>query len=336
MRLLVVGSDLPGSLESYYMNYLPQLVDAVQLIDIHGEFMRFYHSSLGNKISYRLGVSRILTSLNQLLVNKIITFMPTHVWVFKGMEIFPDTIKHIKGKKIKIANYNPDNPFIFSGKGSGNVNVTNSLELFHLHFTYNTQTLHLLLDRKLKASFLPFGFESDEIMYQSCQKTKEIKRVCFVGNPDSDRSRFIIQLAEAGIHLDIYGSGWKLKHPNISCFPSVYREEFWKTLYKYRVQLNLLRKHNIDSHCMRSFEVPGIGGISLSPNTSEHRLFFDDQKNIFLYNSLKDCVTTINHLLSLSEDQANFIRQNARNKSIHSGYSYQKRAEFVVSELSSL
>ena len=51
--------------------------------------------------------------------------------------------------------------------------------------------------------------------------------------------------------------------------------DFWKVLRKYRVQLNLMRPHNLDSHNMRSIEVPAVGGIGLFPDTPDHERFFE-------------------------------------------------------------
>ena len=42
-----------------------------------------------------------------------------------------------------------------------------------------------------------------------------------------------------------------------------------------------MRIHNPDSHNMRSFEVPGVGGIMVAPDTKEHRIFFEVGKEIF-------------------------------------------------------
>jgi len=87
---------------------------------------------------------------------------------------------------------------------------------------------------------------------------------------------------------------------------------------------------------MRSFEVPGVGGIGLFPDTPDHRTYFTDKKDIFLFKDLKECVNLAQHLLQLSKAEANVIRQNARQYSVVSGYHYKDRAKVIVQYLQSL
>ncbi|WP_315819860.1 glycosyltransferase [Paraflavitalea speifideaquila] len=148
-----------------------------------------------------------------------------------------------------------------------------------------------------------------------------------MGNPDKERAIQIQELAERGVEIDLFGNHWErfVSHNGISIFPPVYSNDFWKVLYRYRIQLNIMRVHNLESHNMRSFEVPGIGGIQLAPDTPEHRLFCS-WKEIFLYKGISECITTIEKLLSLTAEQAREIRSNAQARCVQSGYSYHDRA----------
>ncbi len=328
MRLLIAGSALPGALELFYMHYLEQSgkIEQIKLFDIHGKFHKYYTQSVFHKILFRLKLSGIYQQLNKELLDVVEAFHPSHLWVFKGMEIFPETLQKIQTKGIKLINYNPDNPFFFSGRGSGNKNITNSIGLYDLHLTYNLSVLDELTARGQKAAWLPFGFESNAAIFKECQKEEEIVKVCFVGNPDQFREDFLCTLSDQRIGIDVYGKGWKIKHPLIQLHDSVYGTDFWKTLRKYRVQLNPLRPHNPTSHGMRSFEVPGIGGILLTPNTLEHTQFFQEDEEAFFYTDMSTCVEKINYLLGLSKTDAGHIRYKARNRSLASGYDYQSRA----------
>ena len=197
------------------------------------------------------------------------------IWVFKGMEIFPESLQWAKSRNIKLLNFNPDSPIVFTGKGSGNKNVSNSIALFDLHLTYSHSIKKQLeVDFGARVAYLPFGFEISEQLYNECSEEEEVLKACFIGNPDKERALFLMQLAELGTRLDIFGYGWKkyLSHPNLELHDAVLGKDFWKTLRKYRVQLNLMRLHNPDSHNMRSFEVPAIGGIAALPDTNEHRV----------------------------------------------------------------
>ncbi|HEX4374030.1 MAG TPA: glycosyltransferase, partial [Puia sp.] len=159
----------------------------------------------------------------------------------------------------------------------------------------------------------------------------EILKVCFLGNPDNERAAFLAELLNKEIKIDLYGNDWRkfIDHPNASVFPPVYGDEFWKTLHRYRVQLNLMRVHNLNSHNMRSFEIPSVGGIMIAPDTPEHRIFFEDGKEIFLFKNSEECAEKINYVMNLPAGEADKIRSNARHRSITSGYSYKDRAKAV-------
>jgi spore maturation protein CgeB len=87
---------------------------------------------------------------------------------------------------------------------------------------------------------------------------------------------------------------------------------------------------------MRTFEVPGIGGIQLAPDTREHRLFFEANKEIFLYKTVEECVSRIDYLLSLTTEQANEFRDFAREACLNKKHSYKDRALQVLEVLEKL
>ena len=336
MRLLLVGASSKYAIELPYFKYLREFpeFDQVEFFEAQNMFLEYYQKSIINKILYRLGYSQILKKINSKLIEKVDDFKPDVILVFKGMEIFPETLEKIKATGILLSNYNPDNPYIFSGRGSGNKNITNSIGLYDVHFTYSKSILSELNLKHPKSHvyYLPFGFDVDDDLYEECKKQQEIVKVCFLGNPDKYRAKFIEKLCELGIKIDVYGNNWQkyISHNNCTSFDGVYDLDLWKTLAKYRVQLNIMRPHNMDSHNMRTFEIPAIGGIELAPNTPEHRLFFNEGKEIFLYQNEQECVSKICQLLELSFDQASKIRENARNKCVSSKYSYYWRSKEIA------
>jgi len=314
---------------------------AVEIFTAPVLFREYYNKGgLGRKVLFRLGLSNIYKVINDQLKQWIENHGPDVLWVFKGMEVLPSTLQWARERKIKFVNYNPDNPFIFSGKGSGNSNVTKSIDLYDLHFTYHTEVKEQLMKRtKSKVAMLPFGFDIDEKVYQRLVGEEEILEVCFLGNPDEERINFIVGLAGREIPISVYGHDWNkhLKpHKNIVIHPPVYGEDQWRVLRKYRVQLNLMRPHNIHSHNMRTFEVPAIGGIMLAPDTIDHRFFFQDGEECFLFKDVEQATQQANKILRLSFDEAATVRQAARNRSVDSGYSYFSRTQQALSEMKKL
>jgi spore maturation protein CgeB len=87
---------------------------------------------------------------------------------------------------------------------------------------------------------------------------------------------------------------------------------------------------------MRSFEVPGIGGIMLAPATTEHLMFFRDGEEAYLFSDIKDCIQKAQHILALGREEAGRIRENARYRSLADGYTYRQRVKRALLELKDL
>lgn len=330
MKIIIVGSDKVWAIERYYHKYFNELGIHTDFFIAQSMFYDYYQKSLLNKIIFKSGLSSIYKKINKAFKKEITLAQPDAIFIFKGMEITPDTLKWLSFSRIKIISFNPDNPFVFTGSGSGNKNVTKSIGLYDLHFTYNTDVYKKLeKDYKIPVKFLPFGFELDDVLYHQSTNEEEINKVCFLGNPDKDRAIFIESLAENGIQVDIYGNDWKkfVSNKNITFFDPIYGDDFWKVLRKYRVQLNLMRIHNPDSHNMRTFEIPGVGGIMVAPDTEDHRNFFEAEKEIFLFTDVQSCIEKIKYLLQLHKNESDKIRNNARAKSLAAGYTYKNRSK---------
>ncbi|HAN39750.1 MAG TPA: hypothetical protein DCQ29_12670 [Chitinophagaceae bacterium] len=329
MKVLIVGSYNVWSIEKIYFKHLTELGVEVEIFAAQNYFTEKYNCSILSKIAFKLGVVDYYKQINQQLIELVSKGNFDFIWIFKGMEIYPQTLQRIKKYNVHLVNYNPDNPFIFSGKGSGNRNVTDSIDLYDFYFTYNLEVKKEIEGRLQKPVYwLPFGFEVSEAEYQNSLKAKEVLKVCFVGNPDENRVQLIKAIAAAGFEVDVYGHGWHkvLQGKNITCFDAVYLPQVYSILRKYRVQLNPLRPHNKLSHGMRTFEVPSVGGIMLTEDTPEHRIFFEEGKDIFLYTDINSCISQIEMLLNLNKNIAYDIRLEARKKSLSQGYDYKSRS----------
>ena len=339
MRLLIVGSDKVHAIENFFVQHARVEGVAVSLFPATSYFYDYYYQGIVHKLLYRAGLSRVLHRINHQFKKAVETFKPDVIWVFKGMEIFAATLAWAHSRGIKLANYNTDNPFIFTGRGSGNKHITASLPLYDLHFTYNLE-IQAALQRRFSVPviLLPFAFDIPEQVYNEAKEEQEIPKACFMGNPDAKRAALLESLAEKGAAIDVYGNHWQqfVTAKNITVYPPVYETELWKVLRRYRVQLNIMRVHNEHSHNMRSFEVPAIGGIMLAPDTPEHRLFFENGKEIFLYKDAADCVEKIHWLLQRTAAEAMAIRQEARKRCVESGYSYAARTRQAICEMKKL
>ena len=325
----------PNLLAPAYVRYLSRMPGiSVEGIFHPDEFEDYYNRSILNKLLYRVHPPFSLDRINAGIRKKIETFRPGILWIFKGMEIYPDTLKYAKKKGVKLVNYNPDHPFEFEFRGSGNRYIRESLQLYDLHFSYSRAIIRQLKQQfGQEGTWLPFGYDLNEQAYQDLKQTGEENKICFVGYADRNRAGVISQLVKAGLPVDVYGPGWNDFLANggkLNLCGPVQGMQFWTTLRRYRIQLNIFRKQNKGSHNMRSFEIPAAGGLMLAPYSSEQADFFEEGKEVFFYKNPEEMIEKARWMLSISPNQSKEFRANARNRCTTSGYSYCHRAEFVA------
>jgi spore maturation protein CgeB len=332
LRLIVSNSKDSNLLAPNYFNYYKSSGINVEEF-CHGDQLdNWYRKGLYNKLVFRIYPKVIYNSINKNLIQLCDSFKPSVVWIFKGWEIYPETLMVLKDRGIKLVNYNLDHPFKFASWASGNDYILNSVPIYDLHFSYSQKIISELQEvyGPVNTSFLPFGFP--KVNLKILENITEIKRACFIGYGDKERAVFLEELANCNIPIDVYGTNWDTllkNNKNIRVFPPVYGDNYWQTIRKYRLQLNIFRAHNQMSHNMRSFEVPSVGGILLTPKTPEHLSFFDEGKEMFFYeeNNIQQTSSVINTVLAMDETHVNTIRQNAIKRSNDSGYSYENRAQ---------
>lgn len=337
MKIILIGGDHVWSIERIYLKHLKALGLDVDLFPAQNFFFDYLKKSILNKIKYRLNISTILKEINYKLIDKLQAYDPDVIVVYKGMEVLFETLKYAKEKGIHLVNYNADNPFIFTGRGSGNKNVVRNMPLYDLHFSYNLEVIKKIKkDFHTSTYFLPFGFELDNELFNEINGQSKINRLCFLGNPDVQRVSFIRRLVDLGISIDLYGNYWSKyfeKNVRVRVFGPIYQKDFWRIMNQYDLQLNIMRIHNLDSHNMRTFEIPAAGAIQLAPETTEHLLFFDDRKEIFLYKSVEDCAQKVKQILALNPSEIENIRMNSRRKCENAKFSYFDRANEMIEEI---
>lgn len=343
MKILVIGSYSHwNALEKHYIKYLSQYfkIDLYPFPDFIDSFRR---KNIFNRIRYRFkfAVYNFLRNENKKLYNYLKEKDYDLIWVFKGLDLYPGTLKSISKLGISVINYNPDHPFIRTFKSGGGSEIEQCVPLYDLNLCYSYELINdinIRYSRKVKTVFLPFGYELSDTLFKSVEYdmalNSEQLKVCFIGNPDNELRKITLNfIIENKIYIDIYGTNWDEfihKSDYVRIYPGVYGDQYWRTLRSYRVQLNIFRPHNFNSHNMRTFEIPAVGGIQLAPWSDEHAMFFKHEEEIFLYKDLEDMIDKINLLLNMDNSKIDEIRKKARIRSLISGYSYSERAKTLV------
>lgn len=334
MKILIVGSNNKWAIERYYVKYL-QACGAEVVIYPAADIVFDYHSkNLLNKVLFKTKLKTGYKEVNRGLMEMAKATRPDIIWVFKGMEIYPETLDSLKKSHFRLANYNPDHPFIIISSGSGNRNVSDSVGLYDLHFCYHNNLLQEIREKfGIATVFLPFAYEATDVVYTDPAEIREINKICFQANPDEYRAHVIQLLSKNGFEVDVFGYQWDkygirgLKNVNVYGLTS--RKDFWRMNQEYRLQLNLFRKYNTGSHNMRTFEIPAVGGIQLAPYSEEQAGFFTPDEEIFLFRNEQELVEKAEAVLKMDEYKIQAIRNKARKRSLDSDYTFQNRARTV-------
>jgi spore maturation protein CgeB len=333
MKILLVGSNFSYAIERYFVRYLTEMGVNIHHFNAPDIVFNYHSKNIINKILFHSGLYTGYRPVNKQLLEIAADYRPDIIWVFKGMEIYPDTLAKLRND-YKLANYNPDHPFIITSRGSGNKNVTDSVHLYHTHFCYHNELMERIRHEfGIHTVFLPFSYDEADIQYTPQSTIKEINRICFQANPDAYRVSKIELLTEAGLEVDVYGIGWSktrlADNKRIKLFNIASRSEFWKLNQQYRVQLNLFRQYNVGSHNMRTFEIPAVGGIQLTPYSEEQAMFFEENSEIFFFRDDAEMIETCEKIMNFSDTRVEELRKAARNRSLTAGYTFKDRSRTV-------
>lgn len=118
--------------------------------------------------------------------------------------------------------------------------------------------------------YLPFGW--DPSLWFPERSDHRAVDVLFVGGAEPERVPFLLALRQAGLSVQVYGSGWE-RYRTVR--PLTYGQADVTTIRRAtatcRLALCLVRHRNRDGHVMRTFEIPAMEACILAERTEEHR-----------------------------------------------------------------
>jgi len=249
--------------------------------------------------------------INIFLIKKVKKFKPDLIFFIKAESIFAKTIKYIKQNfKSYLVNFYPDNPFVFWNNNS-NEQVLKSLPNYDCFLIWSQDLIKLLLMAGCKkVDYLPFGYDPDifeqdiKITEQDLHKYKS--DVCFIGTWEKEREVWLTNLLEKMPDLDlkIWGNSWQENLTQNSILISkiqktaIYGEQAIKAFRLSKINLNFIRKQNLNSHNMRTFEIPASKSFLLTQRTEEQANFlFKENLNIECFSEIDELEKKIKYYL---------------------------------------
>lgn len=331
-HILIIGAFGPGAMENYYLNGLQKCGVTVSSYDIASDYYSAITGSVFNKLINKIAPDLLTRSLNDKLQQYLHDEQFEVILVFKGMQLYPETIQYLKRHTKILANYNPDHPFHFYSSGSGNKNVLNSIKYYDIYFSYASQiTTQLKENYDVSAYTIPFGYD-DSNTATAAEMPEVENRILFIGSYDKGRAAFLNKIVHA--NLDIYGDmKWKTRNRLYPALAKAYQQKaLYGSAYKFAISeaagvINLMREQNMkeQSHNMRTFEVPGYGGVLISQRTDEQLNLFEEDKEAVYFDTVEELQSKMD-FLNKNPETVKRIKRAAYQRCITSGYSYNERS----------
>jgi spore maturation protein CgeB len=344
MKILLLGAFGKGALENYFVHGLVAEDQAIETFDITKDYYGVLERSIVNKVLNKVRPALFFKPINTALLQFIKDRQYDAIVIFKGYTLFTDTLSQLKQHCKLLCCYNPDHPFRFFSEGSGNDNVKDSIPLYDIYISYAEKiTRDLKQLYKVNSYTIPFGFDDSQpgnTSFPDFTDNESTGKWVFIGSYDSERAAFLDKLGEQ--KLIIYGdSKWRSRNQLSKIIQSAYAgrslfgEDYKAAILNGLGIFNLLRKQNIEegSHNMRTFEVPGYGGLLIADRTVEQMSFFEENKEAVYFDSIEELKDRMTYL-SKHTGEIEKIKKAAWERCRRSNYGYRHRSALLCRILS--
>lgn len=333
-KFLLVGSNFPFSIEKSYLRSFQNLnIKKVSFFSPDNNIILKMINMVNNKI-----IRKFYYYLYRLFLTKFLTLSVQYdyIIIFKGIELNLDTLKKLSRfqKKAKWINIYTDNPFNLKFASCSNPDVIKSINFYDYFCTSFSKKLNkeLKKNKVKKHIYLPFGYDNYlHFIKKKIYKNKIKPKINFIGAYDEYRKNYLNKL---NMKIDVFGPGWSKAKSlnNLLKIDSKFLsgKELIKIYRNYAVSLNILREQDKDSHNMKIFEIPIMGGLMLTERNRESQKFFYENKECLMYSNLNEAKSKINFMIKNSEKLSK-VRKRGFIKS--KKYSYNNRLKYLISVL---
>lgn len=324
-KFLYVGAFFEGSTVNHRYNDFLDIFTYISFFNTNNYFPLFKRSyaSLWRKFGFGPPFNKLVKDL----LLKIEIFQPNIIFFDKSLYFPCELLTVLKKSGVYLIHFSNDDQL---NPKNQTKNYIKSIPVYDLHITtksYNVDELYSLKAKKVEfvnnstsKSFLyPIKVTNDD-------KIKFGSQVGFIGTYEAQRAESLLFLANNGIKIRIWGSGWKnskiTKHPSLIIEDGpLWGENYLKVICTTDININFLRKENRDLQTTRSIEIPACKGFMISEYSMEHeKLFRDNEEAVYFKNNL-ELLNKINYYIN-NKNKISEIASNGYNRCINSNYYY--------------
>lgn len=340
-RILIIGPFNPGQLPASFARAFERLGYEVFRFDSD---RAYFDAGRGarNRILRRALRPLLWTRLNLSTIEISRCIRPALVLAIKGTYLHPETVRRIRADlRIPFANYYPDNPSCGvplnpRKPSTQRRDLLRVLREYTRVWIWERGMAERLRAAGAEAAYLPFGVDP-EIFHPyppaTCSECGVRHQVVFIGQHSDKRE---LHVNEARHHsVALWGSRWNRAASTFNGRHRIHRAAAFgadcATLYSgASVSLNIVDDLNMPGHNMRTFEIPGGGGVMLSTYTAEQAEFFPEDEAALYYRDPGEIDDKIERVLK-DRKWADTLRYRAT--TIAARHPYTDRVRSMVDEL---
>jgi len=272
---------------------------------------------------------------NKAIANKIEREQFDIVWIEKGNMVHPWTLREIKTRtQASLISCSEDDMYAMHGHSLWYRWGVRYYDIVFTTKVYNLEELKrlgakktvLFLDSYSEDRHKPMKLNGSEIMRFECD-------VSAIGAFEPQRAESLMYLADNGIKVRVWGSGWKRwvgKHRNMEVRNEfLHGDDYSKAICGTKINISFLRKINRDEVTSRSIEIPACGGFMLAERSSRHCEFFIEGKEAEFFGSNEELLMKTRIYLQ-EESKRRMIANAGRLRCMESEYSMSAQLSYMV------
>lgn len=257
----------------------------------------------------RAGGAGIDFLVNRSLTRQIGSRKFSFAIVDSGDVVGPRSIRSIRDLTPAVANYCQDNPYKDPPPERRRWDIfRRTAHMYDLLVTPKRENANALVQNLTGKSPMQVWFSADEIAHRpvvlpSREALQWRSDVVFVGTWMPGRELFVEQLLRANIPITVYGPRWE-RAPNFNEIRQSIQPKFLKGLdyataiSNAKIALVMLNGANSDQHTTRSTEIPAIGTAMCAPRTAHHKLLYNEETEVSLFDDVEECISQCRKLLN--------------------------------------
>lgn len=341
-KVLLIGTSNEGALSESYARAFERLDMEVVRFDFEQALMRASRFT-GSRILRRALRSVLWNAVNREAAEVAQSVRPALIFGVKCTFFHSETIRRIrKSVGVPFVNYYPDHPYIgirWDPREASALrrDLIEVLRQYSIVYLWERSLVERLQRDGVEAKYLPFAVDPELFRLRSvseglrCEECNLIHDVAFVATYTRFRCAEVAAVRKHTVA--IWGNNWPRKWRTLAGQHRVHAPVWGSAVgdiyARAAVSLNVLNAENLGGPNMRTFEVPGSGGVMLARYSAAQDEFFPENEAAVYYRSPQEMDDKIERMLRDRELRER-IRKNAA--PLAAAQTYDIRAAQVLRE----